>query len=215
MKTDSPDCERSADLMAFLYNEMDASETREFESHLQQCANCRAEAASFGQVRESITAWRDEVLTGFVPVTAPPPRRSAVAAFRQFFDLSPLWLKGAAAFAVITFCVLAGLLYVNSRRETPAVSNNATSYTQQDVDRLVKEALAKQQKTESPENAPETVAEVNTPPRRPQRPDNKRTAKNRRPLSRAEREQLAADLRLLPFDDDLELLGDRINHEEK
>ena len=214
MRTDSPDCERSSDLMAFLYNEMDASETREFESHLQQCANCRAEAASFGHVRESIVAWRDEVLTGFVPATATPPRRSAVAAFRQFFDFSPLWLKGAAAFAVITFCVLAGLLYVNLRREKPALSNTAGNYTQQDVDRLIKEALAKQQKTESPQNVPETVAKVNRPSR-PQRADTKRTAKNRRPLSRAEREQLAADLRLLPFDDDLELLGDRINHEEK
>jgi hypothetical protein len=38
-------------------------------------------------------------------------------------------------------------------------------------------------------------------------------AKSRRPLSRAEREQLAADLRLLSTqeDDGLNLLGDRIN----
>ena len=33
--------------MAFLYHEMDASETREFESHLRDCLNCRDEAASF------------------------------------------------------------------------------------------------------------------------------------------------------------------------
>ena len=215
MKTDSPDCERSSDLMAFLYNEMDASETRAFESHLQQCANCRDEAASFGQVRESITAWRDEVLTGFVPSTATPPRRSAVAAFRQFFDLSPLWLKGAAVFAVLTFCVLAGLLYVNFRRETPpTIAKTDATYTQQDVDRLVKEALAKQHENTSPDNIPAPVRKL-YPPSRPQRPDRQRTAKNRRPLSRAEREQLAADLRLLPIDDDLDLLGDRINYKEK
>jgi len=81
-RTDSPDCERSSDLMAFVYNELDASERREFESHLQQCNDCRREAASFGVVRESILAWREEVLTGFVPSTVPPPRRSALAAFR-------------------------------------------------------------------------------------------------------------------------------------
>ena len=214
MRTDSPGCERSSDLMAFLYNEMDASETREFKSHLQHCANCRAEAASFGQVRESIVAWRDEVLAGFVPATTPPPRRSAVVAFRQFFDLSPLWLKGAAAFAVLAFCVLAGLLYLNVNKETPTIAKSDATYTKQDVDRLIKEALAKQQQTTSPDNIPAIVAKINPPPR-PQRPDSKRTAKNRRPLSRAEREQLAADLRLLPFDDDLDLLGDRINHEEK
>ena len=215
MKTDSPDCERSSDLMAFLYNEMDAGETREFKSHLQECINCRAEAASFGQVRESITAWRDEVLTGFVPSTAAPTEKSALTAFRQFFDFSPLWLKGAAAFAVLTFCVLAGLLYVNSRRETPpTIAKTDATYTQQDVDRLVKEALARQQENTSRDNTAAIVATSN-PPRRPQRPDSKRTAKNRRPLSRAEREQLAADLRLLPIDDDLDLLGDRINREEK
>jgi hypothetical protein len=39
----------------------------------------------------------------------------------------------------------------------------------------------------------------------------KQAPQNRRPLSRAEREQLAADLRLLSTDDDLDLLGDRIN----
>ena len=40
-------------------------------------------------------------------------------------------------------------------------------------------------------------------------------ANSRRPLTRAEREQLAADLRLLSTDDDvdLNLLGDRINNQ--
>ncbi|HEX5965230.1 MAG TPA: zf-HC2 domain-containing protein [Pyrinomonadaceae bacterium] len=214
-RMDSPDCERSLDLMAFIYNEMSAGETREFESHLHQCGNCRREAASFGVVRESIVAWRDEVLTGFVPATATPARRSAIAAFQQFFDLSPLWLKGAAAFAVVAFCVLAGLLYVNLSKQTPPlVANSGATYTQQDVDRLVKEALAKQQVNTSAEKTPERLATLNPSPQ-PQKSESKRTTKNRRPLSRAEREQLAADLRLLPIDDDLDLISDRINHEEK
>jgi len=218
-RTDSPDCERSSDLMAFLYNELDASGRREFESHLQQCGNCRREAASFGLVRESIVAWRDEVLTGYVPSTATPPRKSAVAAFKQFFDLSPLWLKGAAAFAVLAFCVLAGLLYVNLRKETAAVAANGATYTQQDVDRFVAEALAKQQNT-AVEKSPETViATIDAPSPKP-KPSSQQTSpqashRNRRPLSRAEREQLAADLRLLPTDDDLDLPGDRINREEQ
>src|SRR6185503_19320129 len=214
-RMDSPDCERSSDLMAFIYHEIDASETRAFESHLLQCDNCRKEAASFGLVRESIVAWRDEVLTGFVPATTTRAKRSAVAAFKQFFDLSPLWLKGAAAFAVVTFCVLAGLLYLNLRRETPppVAANAGATYTQQDVDRLVKEALAKQRENVSPEKTPERFATFNPTPQ-PQKPDVRRTTKNRRPLSRAEREQLAADLRLLPINDDLDLISDRINHEE-
>ena len=211
--TNSPVCERAPDLMAFIYNEMNERESREFNAHLRSCSNCREEAESFGVVRESIGAWRDEVLTGFVPSTATPTRKSAVAAFKQFFDLSPLWLKGAAAFAVLTFCVFAGLLFVNSRKEN---SNASAVYTQQDVDRLVKEALA-QQPTTPVENLREsttTVATLNpAPPQQRNRPAVRKqtAARNRRPLSRAEREQLAADLRLLPTDDDLDLLGDRIN----
>ena len=210
--TNSPACERAPDLMAFIYNEMNERESREFGSHLQSCSKCREEAASFGVVRDSIVAWRDEVLTGFVPSTATPTRRSAVAAFKQFFDLSPLWLKGATAFAVLTFCVLAGLLFVNSRQEHSAASNNGAAYTQQDVDRMIKEALAQQQQQTPVDTAPESIATSNLP--LPQtRPAVRRetVAKNRRPLSRAEREQLAADLRLLPTDDDLDLPGDRIN----
>ena len=134
--TNTPVCERAPDLMAFLYLEMDERETREFRLHLQQCASCREELASFGVVRESISAWRDEALGGFVS-TPLVTKKSAFAALRQFFDLSPLWLKAATGFAVIAFCVLAGLLFVNTRREP---HNNAV-YTQQDMDRLVKEAL--------------------------------------------------------------------------
>src|SRR5688572_3052510 len=108
---ETPDCERAADLIAFLYNEADERERRDFQLHLNECSTCREEAASFGVVRESIIEWRDEALAGFVsqPVTTNASRKSALAALRQFFDLSPLWLKGATAFAVVAFCVLAAI----------------------------------------------------------------------------------------------------------
>ena len=200
--------------MAFLYDEMNASETREFESHLRECRNCRDEAASFGTVRESLVAWRDEVLTGFVPSTPTPARKSALAAFRQFFDLSPLWLQSAAA--VLTCCVLFGLFVYFYKKDNTFPPRTDAKYTEQDVRRLIDEALAKQKTAPVVDNTPETVATANPqlPAPRPKRPA-KQTARNRRPLSRAEREQLAAELRLLPTDDDLDLLGDRINHEEK
>ena len=204
-------CERAPDLMAFLYNEMDERETREFRLHLQRCNSCHKEVDSLGVVRESIISWRDEALAGFVstPVTT-RPRKSALAALRQFFDLSPLWLKGATAFAMVAFIVLAGLVALKLQpKNTPAISTNA-KYTEQDVERIVNEALAKQEKPR------ETVAVVESP--KPQKskistPTPGQLAKSRRPLSRAEREQLAADLRLLSASDDsgLYLLGDRIN----
>lgn len=208
-------CERASDLMAFIYQEMDERETREFRLHLQECGQCRDEVASLGVVRESIGAWRDEALAGFVstPVTA-KPRKSALAALRQFFDLSPLWLKGATAFAMVAFFVLVGLTVIKLRTNNVPADSNA-KYTKQDVDRFVKEALSKQQnENKSVESRIETA--VNVEPARPKKSKvstSSQLAKNRRPLSRAEREQLAADLRLLSTTNDttLQLLGDRIN----
>ncbi len=123
----SPGCERASDLIAFLYGEADEHESRDFQLHLRHCSSCREEVASFGVVRESITAWRDEALAGFVstPVVTQPQTKSALAALRQFFDLSPLWLKGATAFAAATFCVLVGLvIFKNNNDRVPATNVN-------------------------------------------------------------------------------------------
>jgi anti-sigma factor RsiW len=211
----SPSCERAPDLIAFLYQEMDERETREFRLHLQQCNHCREEAAGLGVVRESIAAWRDEALAGFVstPVTT-KTRKSAIAALRQFFDLSPLWLKGAAAFAMVAFCMLAALAMVKLRTNNVPVNTEA-KYTLQDVNQILKEALAKQADANKPTEPPNQIATVveSPKPKKAKVSPGSQLAKSRRPLSRAEREQLAADLRLLSTGDDttLPLLGDRIN----
>jgi hypothetical protein len=205
-------------LIAFLYGEAGEREAHDFQLHLQQCSSCREEVASFGVVRESITAWRDEALAGFVstPVTAQPQTKSALAALRQFFDLSPLWLKGATAFAAVAFFVLVGLVMFRSN-DNHGPSTSAV-YTEQDVNRIVKEALAKQQNTPTPnvETPPEPELKVRTSkpePKKSRASSSAQFAKNKRPLSKAEREQLAAELRLLSTDDDatLHLIGDRIN----
>jgi hypothetical protein len=212
-RQNSPDCERASDLIAFLYDEAEEHEARDFRLHLQQCRSCREEVASFGVVRESITAWRDEALAGFV--SSPPPTqaktKSALAALRQFFDLSPLWLKGATALAAVTFCALVGLVLFRSNDEQVSTKINPDAvYTEQDVNQRVKEALAKQASVQPPQ------AEVKLPKPKPKsaRPaSSTQFARSQRPLSKAEREQLAAELRLLSGGDDatLHLVGDRIN----
>ena len=219
-RQNSPSCERASDLIAFLYGEADEREARDFQLHLQQCSICRDEVVSLGVVRESITAWRDEALAGFVstPVAVQPKTKSALAALRQFFDLSPLWLKGATAFAAVTFCVLAGLALFQSNDEQ--VSTNVKPgavYTDQDVNRIVKEALEKQARVQPPAEtpSPENVAVKSTKPtpKRSRASGATQSARNQRPLSKVEREQLAAELRLLSGGNDaaLHLLGDRIN----
>jgi hypothetical protein len=218
----SPNCERGSDLIAFIYNETDEHEAQDFQLHLRECSVCREEAASFGLVRESIITWRDEALAGFVstPVATTTNRRSALAAVREFFDLSPLWLKGATAFALIAFCMLMGIVIFRSRERQVYITNQNPNaiYTQQDVNRMVNEALAKQREGIKPpvETPTEKSQTVQNQKRKNVQPSSaNQFAKSRRPLSRAEREQLAADLRLLSTSEDepLQLLGDRINQE--
>jgi hypothetical protein len=214
----SPTCERASDLLAFIYNEADEHEAEDFQLHLRECSTCREEAASFGVVRESIHTWRDEALAGFVSTSVTTKtRKSALAALRQFFDLSPLWLKGATAFALLTFCLLVGIVVFRSRERQVVITqqNPNAIYTKQDVDRMVNEALAKANPQPLGETPPEQSQTVKY-----QKPKNvlpsspSQFAKSKRPLSRAEREQLAADLRLLSTNDEsLQLLGDRINQE--
>ena len=212
----SPGCERASDLIAFLYDEADEREVRDFRLHLQQCSSCREEVASFGDVRQSITAWRDEALAGFVasPVTAQPKTKSALAALRQFFDLSPLWLKGATALAAVTFCVLAGLAVFKNNNQVVSKNPDAV-YTQQDVNQAVKEALAQQARVQPPVHTPSPESVTLNPPK-PKSKSSRANApaqfvRSQRPLSKEEREQLAAELRLSSDDTTLHLLGDRIN----
>ena len=207
----SPVCERAGELISVLYGEASDREQREFELHVQQCRSCRAEFGAFAQVRESIHDWRDEALSGFVlsPVVV-PPRKSAVAALRQFFDLSPLWMKGAVGFAAVVFCVLVVLVVMRAggTDQVPQIAkgNLEPGYTKQDVERAVQEALAKEREQRVVQPAPVIVRESPAPKSSNVASPNvvKAERKSRRPFSRAEREQLAAELRLLT-DDELDM----------
>jgi anti-sigma factor RsiW len=206
----SPVCERAAELIAVLYGEATEPERRDFQLHMQQCSNCRAEFAAFGQVRESIRDWRDEALAGFVTAevsVAPPARKSALAALRQFFDLSPLWMKGAVGLAAVAFCALAVLAVTRMQSSAghtgtigPEVAVNPFAvYTKQDVDRAVQEALANEREQRIAAQPDQPVVAESPTPNKPNIA--KREPKSRRPFSKAEREQLAADLRLLSDDE--------------
>lgn len=210
-------CECADELVAVLYGEASERETRDFELHLKQCAGCRAEFVAFAQVRESIGEWRAEALTGFVSSPAAMPaaavRKSALAALRQFLDLSPLWLKGAVGFAAVVFCVLAALAMFRPSPDVPQVATGDSDhvYTQADVDRAVQQALAKQEEQRIVPPTPMVLESAS--PNKSNFAKRGRRPEAQRPFSRAEREQLAADLRLLSGDHDLdlELPGDQNN----
>ncbi len=226
-----PICHRSEDLVTYLYNEASAADAQDFARHLETCEACRAEFAVFRQVHESILLWRNEALgSAFSP--APQAARvlaeatsdsrqfvrherklPALAALREFFSVSPLWLRGATAFAALLLCVLAVLAISRLSQRSPQVANNETQnkYSQRDIDQARQKGIDEGMIRASRVNVPQKGATTEIV--KPKNPGNRiQLAANQSPrnprargLTRQEREQLAADLRLTPAGDEEEL----------
>ncbi|MDT4952390.1 MAG: hypothetical protein QOJ02_528 [Acidobacteriota bacterium] len=127
-------CARAEDMVAYLYNEATLAEARDFENHMQRCASCSVEVADFGGVREAIGEWRQQALGSLtstaVEVNASTSlasasetsrqRRSALTALREFFALSPVWMRAATAAVALVFCALA-IIAVAHFAEQPKV----------------------------------------------------------------------------------------------
>ena len=222
-------CGREEDLVSFLYGELNEIETRSFRTHMNECESCTAELSAFGEIRQSVITWRDESLgamTAFdsarpavVPVMARP---SAFAALREFFNLSPAWMKAAVGLASILFCIFAVLAVSGLRRSpSPAIAGGEqTRPSAEEINAIVEQRV---QDELNRLKAQSEVATVSTPQVQPvstlsatnqrKRNPNRAQQNARRPLTRVEREQLAADLRLIAGTNDLELelLDDTIN----
>ena len=245
-------CARSDELVAYLYNEASADEARDFQNHLSTCTACREELAAFGQVRERIVEWRDESLgalhsTSFVEAPAPAVinsvserKRSALAALREFFMLSPTWLRAATAFASLLFCVLAVIAISHfTRQPTPQtisqgappepkftaqeLNSQAEKLAQDKFEEYRKQQEALQQATVIKPESDKSV--VRQPVKRSAIASNVTVARNdtklvmpkrtTRPLTAQEREQLAEDLGLAASkdEDDLPRLSDVLGNE--
>ena len=224
-----PACHRAEDLVTYLYGEASEVDAKDFAGHLQQCDACRSEFGVFQQVHNSILVWRNEALgQSFSPAAQAAPVLSeattdsrqfvwherklpALAALREFFSVSPLWLRGATAFAVLLFCVLAVLVMSRLSQTPNRVANidPQLKYSQQDFDKALQKGIDDQVaklNRENSANKSETPVTVKT-----NKPENRiQLAVNRaqpraRGLTRAEREQLLADLRLTPGRDEEDL----------
>lgn len=230
MKEDSNsvECVRHDDLVAFLYDEMADVEARAFRNHLLECRSCENELAAFANVREEVVAWRNESLGAVgsstyeaAPVLRVPARPSAIAALKEFFNLSPAWMKGATAFASLLFCLLA-VLAVARLMETPPTTlvknENDQARSEREIDaiveRRVQEALQKQ-KTLVASDGGQQPSPIRPFVRRSSSAERPVSDKARRPLTKVEREELAADLRLIATGNDNEpqLLSDQINQD--
>lgn len=224
-----PLCHRAEDLVTYLYNEANEAEARDFANHAEACEACRAELAVFTQVHQSILLWRNEALGSAVStaVLAVPAttearpnsiqpvqqrRLSALDALREFFSVSPVWLRGATAFAALMLCVLTVLAISRSWNKPALLANNqppTKAYSKEQFDAAVANEVRRQIDALKSNDA--SAASRSTPIADKSNEKNRSTqlAVNRteskvrpRGLTRQEREQLAADLRLIPRDED-------------
>ena len=219
-----PACHRAEDLVTYLYGEAGETEALDFRNHLQSCAACRNEFAVFNQVHESILLWRNEALgVSFKPSTVAiespvdsdqairhPRRLSALAALREFFSVSPFWLRAATALSAVLLCVLAVLTVARlSPRPNELANKNAEAkYTRKDLDEAVRKGIDEKlaELNQRQPKAPETLP-ANSQDDKPRIMSSSRSQTRSRPrgLTLQERQQLAADLRLWPGADDDEL----------
>src|SRR5258705_10954579 len=144
-------CARTNDLISFLYGEVGESDARDFERHLHHCVNCQSEIASFTLIRGAVGEWKTEVVSVLSPayqskLGQPSMQKSAIAALREFFALSPFWMKGAVAFATVLFCILAvktvGRLASEQPQQITAVSPSDAKYSEQEMRSILEKALA-------------------------------------------------------------------------
>ncbi|MFL6208138.1 MAG: anti-sigma factor family protein [Pyrinomonadaceae bacterium] len=134
--TDRKKCAHAEDLVTYFYGEANEAEQKSFEQHLNTCAACREELAAFGHVRGAVHEWRAEVFDrvpalALAPAALPEfarngratsthapvalPRRSAWAALREFFTLTPMWARAGMVAASLVVCALAALALVNAQ----------------------------------------------------------------------------------------------------
>ena len=224
-----PVCHRAEDLVTYLYGEANKADALDFRNHLRQCDSCRSEFTVFNQVHDSIEVWRNEALgASFNPAAIPAEaaigspqsirherKLSALAAFREFFTGSSLWLRGATAFAALLLCVFGIMMVSRLARRPDGIAKNVKDekvYTRQELEAEVKNAVNKKESelTNKQDASTSTVAMKESKPltnhlqlAANQQPKNLRPQR----LSRQERDQLAADLRLTPSVDEEELLA--------
>ena len=226
-ETDHDECLRRDDLLAVVYGEATAEEARSFQQHLPSCVVCSRDYNAFKGIHNSLFAWREETVGRSVHAVRPvlaTPKPSALAAIREFFNLSPLWLKGAVAFASVALCVLA-VLAVTRSNESPAAPAVATK-TEAEIEKLVEartqerlQALKANSETNPTVAVDQRSTEISPKPRKKRSAINStQVAGNRksRPLSKTERDQLAADLRLTATEEEseIDILGESNNRQE-
>jgi hypothetical protein len=105
-------CDERERLIGYLYEECDAEERRQIETHLESCPTCRAEIGGLQSVRTDLLAWN---VPEHSPVWRPMP--AAVAPPIVWWRQTPGWALAAAATVVLAAGIAGGAA---TRMMTPA-----------------------------------------------------------------------------------------------
>lgn len=228
-------CDHSENLVAYLYGEACEREAKDFESHMARCLACREELTAFRRVHEDVVEWRNQSLPSFESSgavaqafsTTGERKRSALAALREFFTLSPAWMRAATAVAALVVCALVvfTVAHFSERRET-VVQIVPTGPTQSEMEEMVnkradelrrKEKQAVETaapKKESVAEAKNNTADAPVKPERAAQAAAKRqgtSAPNKANASKEARQELAELVRQTKEDDSLPRLSDLID----
>jgi Putative zinc-finger len=209
--TNTNSCARSEDLVTYLYGEASLDEAKDFEAHVELCASCRKELMSFGAVRQAVGEWRNlslgalaspafeaDATRGFAPAVIASRRRSAMLALREFFQLSPAWMRAATAIVALLFCALAAIAvaYFVRQPQTVVVEKPVKfGYSEQEVEEKIAAAIKKQNESQARDAAiplPEDVAEVARNEQRKAQPSINRNASGSAQMANKTRRQPAA-----------------------
>jgi anti-sigma factor RsiW len=106
--TDLMTCQSKDLLLAYLYDEVTPDERSVVETHLAECADCRADVDGLTGVRQSLTAWEAPPLRSHFRVVSEEPAK--FARWKRWQVALPL-----AAAAVIVLAAAAGLANLEVR----------------------------------------------------------------------------------------------------
>lgn len=110
-----PSCSSGADIVSFLYDEMEPAERTLFEDHLSDCENCAAELAGISFARLDVYEWhRDEFVAMATPrieiAYSEASSRPWTEIIRTFFTSPARFATAGAALAVVAL----GSLWLSS-----------------------------------------------------------------------------------------------------
>lgn len=120
-------CDERERLIGYIYDECDADERRQIETHLKSCSTCQAEIGGLQSVRTDLLAWD---VPEHSPIWRPMP--AAIAPPVVWWRQSPGWALAAAA-TVVLAAGLAGGAATRLMTPGPAPLQQAAGVTQSEL----------------------------------------------------------------------------------